>query len=57
MASGCTPHLFQDGAHDPFVFLGQGDQQVEREHDLVFVLFRDRLGLLDGFLGFLSEFV
>ena len=41
----------------PFLLLGQGDQQVEREHHLAFVLFRDGLGLLDGFLGFLSEFV
>ena len=54
---GMHAALFEHGPDDAFLFLGQGDEQVEREHDLVFVLFGDGLGLLHGFLRFLSEFV
>ena len=54
---GLDAALFEHGADDAFLFLGQGDQQVEREHDLAVVLFGDGLGLLESFLGFLSEFV
>jgi hypothetical protein len=49
--------LFQHGADDALLFLGQGDEEVEREHDLASVLFGDGLGLLECFLGFLSQFV
>ena len=49
--------LLQHRPHDAFFFLGQGDQQVEREQHLVLVLFGDALGLLQSFLRFLSEFV
>ena len=54
---GVHAALFQHGADDAFLFLGQGDQQVEREHHLALVLFGDGLGLLHGFLRLLSEFV
>ena len=43
-ASGVHAAFFEDGADDAFLFLGQGDQQVQREHHLAFVLFGDGLG-------------
>ena len=52
----CTA-FFQDGADDALLFLGQGDQQVQREHHLAVVPFGDSLGLLQRLLGLLRKFV
>ena len=54
---GVHAALLQHRPDDAFFFFGQGDQQVQREHHLAFVLFGDGLGLLQGFLRFLSQFV
>jgi hypothetical protein len=49
--------LFEHRADDTFFFLGEGDEEMEREQNLVLLLFGDALGLLERFLSFLSEFI
>ena len=57
MASGCDVALFEHGPDDTFFLFGEGDQEMEREEDLVLLFFGDALGLLECFLSFLSEFI
>ena len=56
---GIGPHaaLLKYGAHHPFLFFGQGDEQMHRKHHLALILLRHALRLLQGFLGFLSQSV
>ena len=54
---GVDATLFEDGADDALLLVGQGEEQVDGEHHLAFVLFGNGLGLLESLLGFLSEFV
>ncbi len=57
MASGLDAAFFEHRADDAFLFLGQGDQEMERKHNLAVIFFGNGLALLHSLLGFLSEFV
>jgi hypothetical protein len=57
MASGVHVALFEHRPDDAFLLLGEGDQQMQREENLVLLLFGDALGLLESFLSFLSKFI
>ena len=54
---GLDAALFQHGTHDALALAGKRDQEMQRMQGLVSVLLGDLLRLLDGFLGFLSQFV
>jgi hypothetical protein len=49
--------FFKHGPDDALFLFGQGDQEMEREENLVLLFFGDALGLLECFLSFLSEFI
>ena len=54
---GLDAALFEDGTYDALLLFGQGDQQMQRKHHLAVVLFGQGLGLLQGLLGLLGEFI
>jgi hypothetical protein len=56
-ASGVHVALFEHRADDSFFLFCEGDEEMEREENLVLLFFGDALGLLERFLSFLSEFI
>ena len=54
---GLNAALFEDWADDPFLLLGQSDEQMEGKHHLTAALLGNGLGLLNGLLGLLGEFI
>ena len=51
---GLNAALFEDGADNALLLLGERDQQMQRVHHLAAVLFGQHLALLQGVLGLLS---
>ena len=54
---GMDAALLQHPADDALLLFGQGDQQVEWKHHLIFIFFGNGLALLHGFLRFLGQLI
>ncbi len=49
--------LFEHRPDNPFLFLRQCNQKMQREQNLILPLFGNPLGLLQGLLGLLRQFI
>ena len=57
IASGLHVAFFEHRTHNAVVLTRQRDQQMQRRQRLMLILLGDGLGLLNGFLSLLGQFV